>query len=203
MNPYPVRTWDELRPLLDCSYRGGNGDETLARFRAQRSEAAKRFPGPAIPLPSLRGQSTDWASSLFNCCPELGTLMTGSASYFETVAFLSELLKESAAGSPPDDRQRRRVLTLQKRFEVNRRLFDCYDQDMRRVGDNFMDLDAYALLALSLQIMYLGSNCFSTLNTAIKLLDFIALSGWHANRPQLPALAFALEKAILDELDPT
>jgi hypothetical protein len=194
------RSWTELRSLLDYSYRAGLGEETINNFQVERASAARQFPLPQRSFPDkAHGNAAAWAGLLCQFCPEFPQEGQES-SCFATTAFLSAVLKSYAKGIGPDAGQRHVLLTLQKRFEVNRRIFDQYDQDVRRIGEDFCNIDQYCLLASALQVSYLDSGSFSLLNTAIKLMDLVTLSGWSSDRPYLVSLPLHLEKAILDEL---
>lgn len=202
MKQQSVRTWDELRPLLDFSYCAADGKATVEMFRQQRTEAFQNFSNVyALLPPASHGHVPAWAALPIRCYPDLDVAPIDASSPFETVMFLAALLDKWAANREPDDRQWAALLLLQKRFEVNRRIFSRYDQNIRKEGDEFTDLDPYALLAFALQIGYLETGRFTLLNTAIKLVDLIVISGWSATRPALPQLPLALEKAILDELN--
>lgn len=194
-------TWQELRKRLDYSYHAGNGDETVRLFTEQRACFMLGFQLHSSAFPSsVRGQSAAWAAALFYNSPDLAVSPVDTSVSFETCGFLIFLLHTWADGKSADERQEQVLQLLQKRFEVNRRIFSAYDPAVKRIGDDFTCLDQYGLLALALQIIYIQSGCFSFMNTAIKLLDLVMLSGWSATNPLILSLTFTLEQRILNEL---
>ena len=203
MKQHIAYSWEELHPLLDYSYQATDGQATIDVFRQQRADVTftPQILHIAIP-PAAHGQAPAWAKLPFTCCPDLDMVSIDTGFPFYTVAFLSALLGTWSMNGKPDNQQWSVLLVLQKRFEVNRRIFSRYDQHLRREGDDFTDLDSYALLALALQIGYLETGHLTLLNTAIKLVDLLTLSGWPATRPALTQLPLFLEKAILNELSP-
>jgi hypothetical protein len=73
-----------------------------------------------------------------------------------------------------------RVLNLlQKRFEVHHRLFDRYDGEIRRQGDNFEDARVYILLAVALLLRFWVERNYNDLNTALKLHDVLLKAKWN------------------------
>ena len=200
MKTTPVLTWPELSRLLDYSYCAGNDAETIRQFQQQRATAMRRFPAcPGLPL-SAHDHGAAWSATLFSTCPDLQPGHTDTSSPFSTYRFLTSFIGASVDGGVPDARQQEVLQLLQKRFEVNRRIFGEYDQSVRRIGDDFTRLDHYGLLALALQTSYLESGYFSFLNTSVKVLDLVIFSGWTASNPLLLTLPLALESMILNEL---
>ncbi len=90
---------------------------------------------------------------------------------------------------------------MQKRFEVNHRLFSSYDAFTRKSGDDYTDMQVYALCAIVFLKLFRLKHDFNYFNTAIKLNDLLLKSGWPVDRDALPFVctAVVLEKLIIQD----
>ena len=86
---------------------------------------------------------------------------------------LIESLYQSALSGDIDER----VLLLIKRFEVGKRIYDEYDQELRPLNaENYKTLSLYLLFAELLSLVYCNTKKLNFLNPFIKVLDILVSS---------------------------
>ena len=198
------RTLEEIKQGLDYSFnsfdQAGFGlefREVRDRFLASLPEASSAPPGlPVDQVPAT-------AQAILHYCDSLPRETAEVSAGFGTLAFLSGVLRCIAAGSELDVERMTVLQTLQKRFEVHRRIFDRYAPTLNRTGDSFQDLSLYAVFSLALALLFLLTKRFTYLNTALKVNDLIAGSGWPRSDDRQVRLALALEREILGGFDVT
>lgn len=193
-----------IHRLLDCAYAEYNATDYVANFIDQRRAdlagiAADSGGGSFTPdgfdadavIGSFPGRNS--GSSLWP-----GDLRDG----FATRQLLAYALGRLTAAQDPGVPCLEAIELLQKRFEVNHRLFTRYDGAVRRLGDDYTDMRVYALCAAVLMALFRLNNNFSYLNTAIKLNHVLLSSGWPIDPVDLPLIRAAVhwERAIVVDL---
>jgi hypothetical protein len=204
MNSYAPYTQEEIRRLLDYSYYSGEPGQ----FRHEFGERRKAF------IDALPDRHNSFTSQLFTNQTNYSTLaqmllascfaspLTASDcdADFATRSFLGLIVQRIAAGEELSDKQLTAFHLLQKRFEVNKRIYDYYSPSVTRKGECFRDLALYALFSLVLMILFIKCRYFSYLNTALKINDLIVMSGWENSESRPVYHCLVLEKTILGEL---
>lgn len=92
---------------------------------------------------------------------------------------------------------------LQKRFEVNHRIFDSYNSNLHKNCDTFQSMQIYTMLAVVLSLRFLIQWNLNDFNTAIKLNDVVMKSGWlyEALYNHLIYISIYIEKRIIEEFN--
>jgi len=190
-----------IHRLLNCAYAEYDVSDYVSSFMAQRgTDLAEIISDTNIFGCNADGVDTDSIFSLicthneaFSSPP--GQLYEGFATIHVMGHVLFRLTADNALESPFDEI----VAILQKRFEVNHRLFTNYDGTIRKSGDDYTDLRVYALCAIVFMKLFTLSHNFSYLNTAIKLNDLVLKSGWPIECRDLPFVGAAviLEQKII------
>lgn len=91
---------------------------------------------------------------------------------------------------------------LQKRFEVNHRVFDRYNKNLNADGSDFLNAKVYALLAIILCVRFFKENNVNDINTVLKLNDLLLKYKWELNEKlrRLVYYSLLIEKAALRRL---
>jgi len=190
-----------IHGLLNCAYAEYSVPDYVSSFMAQRdTDLAEIMPDTDLFGCNADELDTDAIFSLickhnetFSSPP--GLLQQGFDTLHAMGHVLFRLTTNSTLESPYDEI----VAILQKRFEVNHRLFTSYDGTIRKSGDNYTDMRVYALCAIVFMKLFLLKHNFSYLNTVIKLNDLILRSGWPIEYADLPFVGAAviLEQKII------
>ena len=98
----------------------------------------------------------------------------------DTFEFLCEIYILLFKKNKMNNVQKERIYSLQKKFEVNKKLFAIYDQDrFLKAVDTPASKRAYALFSIVLNFLFLNNNNYNAFNTSTKLID-LCLFNKHA-----------------------
>ena len=191
---------DQIHGLLNCAYAEYNAPDFLSTFIAQRSN-------------DLASVLSDNAVIAINAEMDTDTIFSTVCSHIElpssppehvhqgfaTCQVLNYALARLANDHTLEAPFPEILEVLQKRFEVNHRLFTRYDGAIRKSGDDYTDMQVYALSAIVFIKLFLLKHNFTYLNTAIKLNTLILKSGWPIERKDQPLVyaAVVLEQKIV------
>ena len=121
---------------------------------------------------------------------------------FDTYEMLGAIMQENAQKCISSGRQK--ILNaLQKKFEVNHRIFDSYDSELMRNSDSSNSIQVYAMLSALLSLRYMKDRNLNDFNTAVKLNDLLLKSGWTigSNLNYAVCLLLCIEHRIMEELN--
>lgn len=197
---------DHIHRLLNCAYANYDASDYVGSFMAQRAADLAAVTSDAA-IFDCNADALD-ADSIFSfICTHNpafssppGPLQQGFATFHVMGYALLKLTADRALESPLDEI----VSILQKRFEVNHRLFTRYDGTIRKSGDDYTNMRVYALCAIVFIKLFLLKHNFSYLNTAIKLNDMVLKCGWPIECQDLPFVRAAVvleQKIILGEYE--
>jgi hypothetical protein len=186
---------DRIHHLLNCAYADFTSPDYVESFMAQRSaELSQVMGGGAGPEEGVDPPGLDAVLAALMALSEGFEPVAGPWDQgFETRRLLGFALKRLAGRARLEPPFPVIIQTLQKRFEVNHRLFTRYDGSLHRCGEDDADLRVYALAALVLMLLFLERRNFNHLNTAIKLNDLLLKSGWLLTPQERPFVRAAVE----------
>lgn len=192
---------DQIHGLLNCAYAEYIAPDYVTAFITQRSNDLSGVMSDADGI-GINADEMDIDTIFSNVCShnELSSsppehLHQGFATSHVLSYALSRLAKDQTLEAPLPE-----ILdVLQKRFEVNHRLFTSYDGSIRKSGDDYTDMRIYVLSAIVFIRLFLCKHNFTYLNTAIKLNTLVLKSGWPIERKDLPLIhaAVSLEQKII------
>lgn len=196
------RTPEEIRKGLDYSFHSCDPERYRQAHRDRREGFIKTLSGERTVLTSQLSTRSYQATARFilDSCFPLSMAEIRVDAEFSTMSFLGSILGRIAKGEELRGEQWAAFHLLQKRFEVNRRIFDCYSPSINKVGDRFSDLTLYGMLSNVLIMLFLRTRRFTYLNSALKINDLIVTSGWQISDTVPVHQCLALEKMIMEEL---
>lgn len=194
---------DRIHRLLNCAYAEFNDPDYIRTFITQRDTDLAAVMSDTVEIGFIADELDTTIDSLCTrneifSSPE--HLLQG----FTTCHFLGHVLYRLAHESMLESPFCEILTTLQKRFEVNHRLFTRYDGSIRKSGDDYTDMRVYALCAIVFIKVFLLNHNFNYLNTAIKLNDLLLKSGWPIDRKDMPFVHAAVvleQKTIMSEYE--
>ena len=80
---------------------------------------------------------------------------------------------------------------LIKKFEVFRRIQSAYDENFRKVGNDFDNMALYAYFSLALVLSFSNANSLKALNTALKVNDMLTSRSFKHEKPEAMVLTCA------------
>ena len=193
------RTIEQIRQCLNYSFHTADPFSFRDEFLERRTAFLATLPEEASADPVLDAASgtQELARIVLTACDFLPTDPVKTGQEFATCALLVDVLHCMAEDVLLSREQLVVVHTLQKRFEVHRRIFDRYSATVHRTGDSYTDLTLYALFSLVLMLLFKATGRFAYLNTAMKITDLIVVSGWEINAPCPIRLCLLFEREIL------
>lgn len=122
---------------------------------------------------------------------------------FGTYELLGTILREVSRERAISTEYGNIINMLQKRFEVDHRIFDSYNPNLQKNCDSFQSLQIYAMLAVVLSLRFLMQRNMNDFNTAVKLNDVVMKSGWlfDAQYNHLISISIWIEQRIMEELN--
>ena len=96
-------------------------------------------------------------------------MMLLSFSHLEKPYTIASLIKDSI--NLQDLTKNYFLYSLQKKFAVHKRLFQKYNDEIRKIGDNDSDPEVYGMFAYCNLKAFLKNNDYNHLNSAIKAID--------------------------------
>lgn len=195
-------TQEEMKKRLDYSFHSAEPDQFICEFRERRERFVKALPAEQ--------RSLKFGYGMHDCRAIAQYVLENSFFHqlsicdiqagFTTISFLKFMLQCIASGEHLNDEHLVTFHVLQKRFEVNRRIFDRYSPSINKTGERFTDLTIYGVFSLVLMLMFLSTRRFTYLNTALKINDLIVISGWEISEILPIQQCLGLEKEILGGL---
>lgn len=121
---------------------------------------------------------------------------------FNTYSLIGRILQNISKGRGISRESNNIIDILQKRFEVNHRIFDEYDQDIHKSCNSYKSSQVYALFSFLLSLRFLMQNNMNDLNTVIKLNDVILKSGWKFKKQYeyIICISICVEQRIIQNL---
>ena len=192
---------EDIHRLINYSYSPMDLAGYLGSFRAGRkAELVSRCGFPDLPVfpDSLRECAALICQRLF---PQ--RLLDPMSPGFTTSILLIDSLHDIAEQGDVRDELKGVIDVLQRKFELFHRLFDRYDERMRKIGSAYQEAGSYALLSLVLNLRFRACRNYNYLNTSIKLNDLLLKSAWLLRDEEKPVLAFSvgLEQNFVDRFD--
>jgi len=168
---------ERIHQTVRHSYAALDVPGYLEAFVRERVEQRAQLPVPWPEKMSQRPQD-EVISQLWNDCDASWSQAPDVTGVFDAVGLLGWMVGTWKDLQSFKSLQKRALNLLQKRFEVHHRLFDRYDGEFRRQGDNFTDARVYILLALVLLLRFCSERNYNDLNTVLKLHDVLLKAGW-------------------------
>jgi len=193
---------DRIHALLNCAYADYSIPGYVRSFRMQRVTALSRILSEPIEF-EANGSETDveaFLKSTRSLCDRIAPPAERFDQGFETCDLLAFALTRMANCSPLEFPCLQILQVIQRRFEVNHRLFTRYDGSVRRVSHDYVDMRVYCLASMVFIGLFLHHRHYTYLNTAVKLNDLILKSDWPlapADLPLVRAAVFLEQKIIM------
>jgi hypothetical protein len=168
---------ERIRQTVSHSYVALDDSGYSGAFVHEREQQRSQLPAP---LSEEIGQRLPNAvvSQLWNDCDANWNQPPDFTAVFDALHLLGWMVWTWKDAQSFNGFQTRTLDLLQKRFEVHHRLFDRYDGEIRRQGENFKDARVYIVLAVVLLLRFCGERNYNDLNTALKLHDVLLKAGW-------------------------
>jgi hypothetical protein len=183
---------ETLHGLLKYSFAPLNISTYVDEFteNRRRDVSARLMGGPGqVEFYGLAaGDAAERVRGLLDCKPLEGA----APSTTDTELALGHIVCLQAGGTV-DEAQDTLLDLFQKRFEVFHRVFDQYDENMRKVGSNYTCPHVYALLSTVLGLRYIRQKNLNDLNTSLKLNDVLMKSGWSMTGTDMAHARVALD----------
>lgn len=192
---------EAVHRLLNCAYAEFNAPDYVGHFMAQRAADLSRVLSNAT-LPGFNTEKMD-IDAIFDSVRAKTIQFADKPKQvgrgFATRDLLGFALHRLTHAGMLETPIAEILGILQKRFEVNHRLFARYGAFIRKSGDDYADMQVYAMFSVVFFKLFRLSRHFNYLNTALKIDDLIFKSGWPIDRDALPLVcaAAALEQKII------
>jgi len=86
-----------------------------------------------------------------------------------------------------------------KKYEITKKIFSKYDLNMKKIGENYKDLDNYVLLSINLAIFYKNSQNLKFMNTLLKINDMLCAMREEITQKLIPLFYLSI-KIELEEI---
>ena len=93
----------------------------------------------------------------------------------------------------------KRLSIFIRKYEVSKKIFSQYNNNMEKIGENYKEIDNYALLSLNLALFYQSSKNLKFMNALLKINDMLCGMKKDIKNDVLPLFYLSL-KIELDEI---
>ena len=163
-------------------YSPFEGEQFLRDYFASRHEARQQLVSVTFRLATPAGHLSQ--------LPLLG------ATDIRTIHVLDHLVAMVRTGDEPQEARAKAWINMfARKFEVSKRLRQCYDRDLRPIERQSVGREAYAQLAFLIATTIAGSEELRLLNTLLKLNDLV-LSGPIADDQTKALMRIAVDREL-------
>ena len=93
----------------------------------------------------------------------------------------------------------KRLSIFIRKYEASKKIFSQYRNNMEKIGENYKEIDNYALLSLNLALFYRNSSNLKFINTVLKINDMLC-GMINCIKPETLPLFYLSLKIELDEI---